>query len=128
MANARAAIGKQCGGKRCARSGSRPDAWMNAPSASARRLLISVALFTVVLVVSWLGYMAIEGFSPFDSLYMTIATISTVGDSSHQLSDAGRWWTLGVIVFGVGVTGYVFLSAAGYLLEGHLFAAVGEQR
>ena len=101
---------------------------MNAPSASARRLLISVGLFAVVISVSFLGYIIIEGFSPFDSLYMTIATISTVGDSSHQLSVAGRWWTLGVIVFGVGVTGYVFLSAAGYLLEGHLFAAVGEQR
>jgi len=101
---------------------------MNSGSASARRLLISVGLFAVVILVSWLGYMIIQGWSAFDSLYMTIATISTVGDSSHTLSLAGRWWTLGVIVFGVGVTGYVFLSAAGYLLEGHLFAAVGEQR
>ncbi|MGH7716339.1 MAG: ion channel, partial [Vulcanimicrobiaceae bacterium] len=84
-------------------------------------------MFAVVLLISWIGYVVIEHWSPFDSLYMTIATISTVGDS-HQLSDAGRWWTLGVIVFGVGVTGYVFLTAAGYLLEGHLFAAVGEQR
>jgi voltage-gated potassium channel len=101
---------------------------MNPQSSSVRRLLISVALFAVVISISWLGYIVIERFSAFDSLYMTIATISTVGDSSHQLSVAGRWWTLGVIVFGVGVTGYVFLSAAGYLLEGHLFAAVGEQR
>ncbi|HEY1729857.1 MAG TPA: potassium channel protein [Candidatus Baltobacteraceae bacterium] len=101
---------------------------MNPASASARRLLVSVTLFAVVIVVSWLGYMIIQGWSPFDALYMTIATISTVGDSSHDLSTAGRLWTLGVIVFGVGVTGYVFLSVAGYLLEGHLFAAVGEQR
>lgn len=85
-------------------------------------------MFAVVIVISWLGYVIIQRWSPFDALYMTINTISTVGDKPHDLSSLGRWWTIGVIVFGVGVTGYVFLAAAGYLFEGHLFAAVGEQR
>jgi voltage-gated potassium channel len=97
-------------------------------SEALRRVLISIVMFTAVIIVSWLGYMTIERWSWFDSLYMTITTISTVGDRPHDLSTAGRWWTIGVIVFGVGVTGYVFLAVAGYLLEGHLFAVVGEQR
>ncbi|MBV8424988.1 MAG: two pore domain potassium channel family protein, partial [Candidatus Eremiobacteraeota bacterium] len=97
-------------------------------SASVRRLLISTAMFAAVIIVSWAGYVLIEGWSAFDAFYMTIATISTVGFIPHPLSRLGEWWTIGVIVFGVGVTGYVFLSVAAYLLEGHFFAAVGERR
>ena len=98
-------------------------------SSSARQLLISSALFFLAIVIDVVGYVRIEQWSWFDSLYMTITTITTIGGGEPRaLSDAGRWWTLGVIVFGVGVTTYVFFSLAGYLLEGHFFAAVGERR
>lgn len=95
--------------------------------ASARRLLLPAALFVAVILVSTIGYVEIEGWSLFDAFYMTITTITTVGDNV-TLSSAGRWWTLGVIAWGVGTTTYVFFTLAGYLLEGRLFAAVGERR
>jgi len=97
-------------------------------SGSAHRLLLPAALFLAVLFVSTVGYVAIERWSWFDSFYTTVTTITTVGDFVHPLSYSGRWWTLGVIAFGVGVTTYVFFTLAGYLLEGQLFAAVGERR
>lgn len=97
-------------------------------SVPARRLIFAAALFAAVLLVSTVGYVAIEGWSWFDAFYMTVLTITTVGDNTHPLSSAGRWWTLGVIGFGVGVTTYVFFTLAGSLLEGRLFAAVGERR
>ena len=97
-------------------------------SATVRRLLLAIAMLALVVLVSWVGYLEIEHWSAFDALYMTITTISTVGFLPHPLSELGEWWTMGVIVFGVGVTGYVFLSVAAYLLEGRLFAAVGERR
>ncbi|MGH7683879.1 MAG: potassium channel family protein [Vulcanimicrobiaceae bacterium] len=91
-------------------------------------MILPAALFIAVLVVSSIGYKAIEGWPWFDTFYMTVLTITTVGDTTHPLSMAGRWWTLGVIAFGVGVTTYIFFTLAGYLLEGRLFAAVGERR
>lgn len=98
-------------------------------SSSARQLLISSALFVLVILIGVAGYVQIEHWSWFDSLYMTITTITTIGGGEPRaMSDGGRWWTLGVIGFGVGVTTYVFFSLAGYLLEGHFLAAVGERR
>ena len=96
-------------------------------SSAARRLLFPATLFLVVILVSTIGYVEIEHWSWFDAFYMTVTTITTVGDNV-ELSYAGRAWTLGVIIWGVGVTTYVFFTLAGYLLEGHLFAAVGERR
>jgi voltage-gated potassium channel len=94
-----------------------------------RRLLISSGLFAAVILVGVAGYVAIEHWSWFDALYMTVTTITTIGGGEPEpLSNAGKWWTLGVIVFGVGVTTYVFFTLAGYLLEGRFLAAVGERR
>jgi len=93
-----------------------------------RRLLVPAGLFLVVLFISTTGYVAIEHWTWFDSFYTTVTTITTVGDFIHPRSYAGRWWTIGVIVWGVGVTTYILFALAGYLLEGRLFAAVGEQR
>ncbi|MBV8152327.1 MAG: two pore domain potassium channel family protein [Candidatus Eremiobacteraeota bacterium] len=92
------------------------------------RLLIAGGLVAGGILASILGYVFIEGWSWFDSLYMTITTMTTVGGGEPRpLSYAGRWWTLLVIVLGVGVWAYAFLMLAGYSLEGHLFAAVGKQ-
>ena len=44
-----------------------------------RRLLIALGLLGLVLSVGVLGYMAIEDASFFDSLYMTVITVGTVG-------------------------------------------------
>jgi voltage-gated potassium channel len=53
------------------------------------------------------GYSVIEGWSPFDSLYMTIVTLSTVGyGETHALSAAGRAFTLLLIFIGVGNIAY----------------------
>lgn len=101
---------------------------MRGGSVSVRRLLLPAGLFLVVIAISTAGYVAIERWSWFDSFYTTITTITTVGDFIHPRSYAGRWWTIGVIAWGVGVTTYVLFTLAGYLLEGRLFAAVGEQR
>ncbi len=53
------------------------------------------------VVVGTLGYLVIEGWSWFDSLYMTTITVFTIGFKEiHPLTAAGRAWTLVVIAFG----------------------------
>ena len=54
------------------------------------------------VIVGTIGYLLIEGWSWFDSLYMTSITVFTIGfEEVHPLTAAGRAWTLVVIAVGV---------------------------
>ena len=56
-----------------------------------------------VLTAGVMGYHFIEGWPLLECLYMTVITISTVGFGEiHPLSDAGRLFTILMIVVGVG--------------------------
>jgi voltage-gated potassium channel len=93
------------------------------------QLRSALALQILVIAAGVAGYVLIERWSWFDSFYMTITTITTIGGGEPgPLTTAGRWWTLGVIVSGVGATAYTFLAAAGYVLEGRLGTEFGLQR
>ncbi len=84
---------------------------------------LAVVLLVTVLVVSTTGYVLIEGWSVFDALYMTITTVTTVGYTEiHPLSEAGRAFNLGVIVFGVATVLYTFSFLMARLVEGGLHA------
>ncbi len=67
------------------------------------------ALLLIVMVYGTLGYAVIERWSLFDSVYMTVTTIATVGYGEvHPLSNAGRIFTMTLIVGGVGTMLYAF--------------------
>jgi len=101
---------------------------MPARSVVPARLRFALGLLALVVVSSVGAYVTVEGWSWFDALYMTVATMTTVGGEPHPLSPAGRWLTLAVIVFGVGATSYTFLVVASYLLEGQLGLEFGRRR
>ena len=64
------------------------------------------------VIVGTLGYLLIEGWSWFDSLYMTSITVFTIGfEEVHPLTAAGRAWTLVVIAIGV----MIVAAGASYL-------------
>jgi voltage-gated potassium channel len=67
------------------------------------RFRLPAVLLLIVVVAGVAGYMTIEGWNFLDAFFMTIITISTVGYSEiHPLSVAGRLFTSGLIVVGVG--------------------------
>ena len=73
------------------------------------RFRLAVTLLGIVIVVGVAGYMLIDGWNLLDSFYMVIITISTVGYTEvHQQGAAGRLFTAGVIVVGVGTMLYGF--------------------
>ena len=97
------------------------------------RIRRRVAQFGIVLLavvsIGTLGYMALEGWSLVESLYMTIITLSTVGFSEvRPLSSAGRIFTAGLILAGVGAVAYLFGAISQYIISGELTGSLRKAR
>jgi len=64
---------------------------------------LPVVLVGLALVYGTAGYMAIEGFSLLDAVYMTVTTLTTVGFGEVEpLDPAGRLFTLSLLALGLG--------------------------
>ena len=85
----------------------------------------------IVGVISFgtIGYSIIERWNLFDSLYMTIITLTTVGYGEvHTLSKAGKFFTIILILSGVGSMLYALGSGAKTLIEGELREILGRKK
>ncbi|MCR4294305.1 MAG: NAD-binding protein [Elusimicrobia bacterium] len=93
------------------------------------RLLFVFILFLGCLATGTFGYRFIEGWPLFDSLYMTVITIATVGyGETHPLSHAGRVFTMFMILGGIGVFTYGFTAITAIVVEGELAKAFRRMR
>lgn len=83
-----------------------------------RRFRIGVAELAVVLLIGTIGFMVIEDAAVFDSFYMVVITITTVGFSEvFVLSTLGRIWAMVIVLFGFGFAFYTALAAIEYLFD-----------
>jgi voltage-gated potassium channel len=72
-----------------------------------RLLKATLPLFVIIFCGTY-GYYLIEGWSLFDSLYMTVISLTTVGYSeTHPLSQAGKIFTIILILSGIGSVAYI---------------------
>ena len=87
-----------------------------------RNILISIILLLVVFFTGVVGYIIIEkNLSFLDAVYMTAITLTTVGYSDDRIStDAGRIFTIIIIIVGIGVFTYSVSSAMAFIIEGQL--------
>ena len=82
------------------------------------RLRYALGTFVAVALIGTVGYELIEGWSFVESLYMTLITITTVGFSEvHQLSSAGRIYTMFLLMGGVGAAAYTAFTAVELLVD-----------
>lgn len=85
------------------------------------RIFITLVTLVVLFSTGVIGYMAIEGWNALDGLYMTVITLATIGyGETHPLSDAGRIFTIFLILGGIGTMTYIFSSITALLIEGEL--------
>jgi voltage-gated potassium channel len=86
-----------------------------------QQLLRATSIIAAILLLGTLGYMAIEGWTALDAVYMTVTTMATVGFGEiHPLSSNGRLFTIGLIILGVGGALYLLTAMMQFVFEGHL--------
>src|SRR5437016_10502016 len=94
-----------------------------------RRFLWLVLLPNLVLLLGTLGYHFIEGWSYFDSLYMTVITLTTVGYAEiHDLSNAGRVFTMFLCLGGVFILFYTATELVRAVVSGEVRVILGRQK
>ena len=94
-----------------------------------RHLRFSLSILVGVIGLGTVGYMAIEKWSPFDALYMTVITLATVGFKEvHDLSATGKLFTILLIIFGAGIIAYAVGSLIQLMVEGQLRNLLGRKK
>lgn len=88
-----------------------------------------LVLILGIIVFGTAGYMIIEGWTAFDSFYMTMITIATVGfGETHPLSNWGRLFTVLLIMLAVTVLAYGLSSSIEYVVTGQLLVHFTKNR
>ena len=83
-----------------------------------KKLKIAFLGLFVIFIIGSIGYYFIEGWSITESLYTTAITISTVGYGDfYPQTDLGRFFTVLLIIFGVGTMFYTVVLFAETMVE-----------
>ena len=91
-------------------------------------LRVAILLVLGVMLLGTVGYMWLEGLSPFDAFYVTIDLMTTVGNNDFPLSPTGRAFAVVILVLGVGSVLYTFTVLAEFIIEGHFGLAIKRRR
>ncbi len=90
------------------------------------KIVIAFILLIALITTGTIGYLLLEQDNPekewklLDAIYMTVITLTTVGYDNMGMSDAGRIFTLFLLLGGFGVFTYSVGIATAFFLEGQL--------
>jgi voltage-gated potassium channel len=94
-----------------------------------KRLVAAAGMICLVILFGTTGYIVIEEWGFWDSFYMTVITLTTVGYREiHELSLQGQIFTVILLIGGVGTVLYALSAGAKILLEGELQEIYGRKR
>jgi voltage-gated potassium channel len=86
-----------------------------------KKIQIGLIMLVSLVVMGVAGFMILEGDSVLNALYMTVITISTVGFGEiHQLTTAGKIFTMILIVTSFGTYAYALTTISTHFFEGRL--------
>ncbi|MFA5418165.1 MAG: NAD-binding protein [Bacteroidales bacterium] len=88
---------------------------------SRREIIIAGILVLIIVFIGVIGYMLIDDYTFISALYMTVITVATVGFGEVEpLSDAGRLFTVGLILSSLVVLGYFVSALTQHLVHSQL--------
>jgi voltage-gated potassium channel len=83
-----------------------------------KRLALLVLLLGAVVGAGTISFVSLEGLSPFDALYLTFLTISTLGYSNiTPTTSAGKVVAMVLLVFGFGIFSALVVTTTQAILE-----------
>ena len=83
------------------------------------KVVIFIGLPLLLMILGTVGYHHVEGWTWEESFYMTVITISTVGYSElHDMTEAGRMFSVLLILVSFGSLAYCGSLIFGFILEG----------
>ncbi len=87
-----------------------------------------VAIFTI-LIISFLGFIFIEGFSPLTTLYMLVTTFTMIGYGDVvPITDIGRIFTIIIILSGFSLGLYSIGKITAFFAEGELSTLLKQRK
>jgi voltage-gated potassium channel len=93
------------------------------------RVLRALGVLGAVVAFGALGFHLIEGWSLLDSLYFTVASVTTVGYGDlHPTGAAGRIFAIVFLLGGVGTVGFVLSRAIIEIVQLEIVAGLGQRR
>jgi voltage-gated potassium channel len=84
------------------------------------RLLQPIILLHIIIVAGVAGYMIIEKMSLLNALYMTTVFITTVGYANHVLSDAGKIFSILLLITSWGTFAFVIARITQFVINGEI--------
>ncbi|MCF7957553.1 MAG: potassium channel protein [Phycisphaerae bacterium] len=96
-----------------------------------RRLAQALALVIGVTGAGTVGFVLIEKMSFFDSLYMTLVTISTLGMKAGQgeaMSGGGKFWVICLIIIGIASAMISLSIIVSVIVEGQMRSILGRRK
>jgi voltage-gated potassium channel len=90
------------------------------------KLRIALIILFTIFIIGTVGFHVIEGWNFIDSFYATITTLSTVGYGDFTpITAGGKFFTVFIIIFGVGTMFYSLVLMAETFVEGRLRSLLG---
>jgi voltage-gated potassium channel len=94
-----------------------------------RKIIQWSAILLIFIILGSLGYVWIEGWNYFDALWMTVITLTTVGYSEvRPLTQAGRAYSMVLMLAGIGIMFYIITGLARLIVEGEIRQALGKRK
>lgn len=94
-----------------------------------KKILRLTLLLAGVLLTGTLGFMIIEGVPAIDAVYMAAISVTTVGFREvFPLSTAGRLFTIGFILTGLGIVFYIAQTLVEDTMEGRIRKILGRRK
>jgi voltage-gated potassium channel len=94
----------------------------------ARRFFFLVLVPVVLIATGTLGYSIIEGQTPFDALYMTVVTLTTVGPEPSPKTPQGKLFTMLLLLGGVFTLFYTASELIRIVISGEVQLLLGRGR
>ncbi len=94
------------------------------------RLYRALGLMLSVVAIGTIGYKNMsELYTWVDALYMTIITVTTVGFREvHPMNDAGKLFTIFLVITSISIYGYVLSVISEYIANGRFFEQIKRRK